>query len=120
MEFLGRVDDKDLPLYYQNCEAFVFPQEEDFGIVAIEAMAAGAPLIAFHGGDIPEHMSDPETGVFFFEQTCQALKQAVEAFQSRSYDKHQIQKRAEHFDKERFRATIKDLVETAVRKHLEK
>jgi glycosyltransferase involved in cell wall biosynthesis len=62
IQFLGRVDESELPKYYAECRGFVFPQEEDFGIVAIEALASGRPLIAYRGGDIPEHLEEGRMG----------------------------------------------------------
>ncbi len=117
IEFLGRIDDEDLPQYYQKASGFIFPQEEDFGIVAIEALASGSPLIAYRGGDIPEHMKEGLQGVFFDEQTKESLKQAVLRFQSQSFDREAISKSVAHFDKEYFRATIKNRIEALYQAH---
>lgn len=65
VEFLGRVSEKKLRATYSKARAFIFPQEEDFGIVAIEALASGRPVIAYKAGDIVEHVSEGKTGVFF-------------------------------------------------------
>ncbi len=117
IEFLGRIDDEDLPKYYQKASGFIFPQEEDFGIVAIEALASGSPLIAYRGGDIPEHMQEGLQGVFFDEQTKESLKQAVLGFQNQSFDREAISKSVAHFDKEYFRATIKNRIEDLYQAH---
>lgn len=119
IEFLGRVPEEDLPRYYAECRGFVFPQEEDFGIVAIEAMASGRPLIAYRGGDIVEHMEEGRMGVFFDEQTPEAIVSAFSRFRDADYDPHFIRARALPFDKERFKATIRDYVEKALAEHLE-
>lgn len=119
VEFLGRVPEEELPKYYAECRGFVFPQEEDFGIVAIEAMAAGRPLIAYRGGDIVEHMEEGRMGAYFDEQTADAIAEAVKRFDGRSCDPEYIRSKALHFDKERFKATIKDYVENALRENLE-
>jgi glycosyltransferase involved in cell wall biosynthesis len=118
IEFLGRVPEEDLPGYYARCRGFVFPQEEDFGIVAIEAMAAGRPLIAYRGGDIVEHMQEGKMGVYFDEQTPEAVVEAVKRFDEKGYDPEYIRSQAIRFDKERFKATIKDYVEAEVQEHL--
>lgn len=120
IEFLGRVPEEELPKYYAECKAFVFPQEEDFGIVAIEAMASGRPLIAYRAGDIVEHMEEGRMGVFFDEQTPEAIMRVVERFDDQSYDPEYIRNKALPFDKERFKATIKNYVESALEEHLEK
>ncbi|PIX89973.1 MAG: glycosyltransferase family 4 protein, partial [Candidatus Moranbacteria bacterium CG_4_10_14_3_um_filter_45_9] len=119
IEFLGRVSEEDLPGYYAKCRGFVFPQEEDFGIVAIEAMASGRPLIAYRVGDIVEHLEEGKTGVFFDEQTSEAIVRAVEHFRDTDYDPEYIRNKAVPFDKERFKATMKDYIENAVNKHLQ-
>ncbi|MBI2438983.1 MAG: glycosyltransferase [Candidatus Moranbacteria bacterium] len=117
VEFLGRVEEEDLPKYYAECRGFIFPQEEDFGIVAIEAMAAGRPLIAYRGGDIVEHLEEGKMGVFFEEQTTEAIVAALQKFDESRYDPAFIRSHALPFDKERFKATIKNYVETTFHKH---
>lgn len=119
IEFLGRVPEEDLPRYYAECRGFVFPQEEDFGIVAIEAMASGRPLIAYRGGDIVEHLEEDRMGVLFDEQTPEAIVEAVGRFCQGTYDSHFIREKALPFDKERFKTTIKDYIEKALKDHLE-
>lgn len=119
IEFLGRVSDEALPRYYAECRAFVFPQEEDFGIVAMEAMASGRPVIAYRGGDIVEHMKEGETGVFFNEQTTASIVGAVQGFDESRYDPVFIRNQALGFDKEQFKTKIRNYVEDALKKHLE-
>ncbi len=119
IEFLGRVPEEELPKYYAECRGFIFPQEEDFGIVAIEAMAAGRPLVAFRGGDIVEHMEEGMGGKFFDEQSVASLRQALSSFDEHLYDPERIHRRALAFDKEKFKATIQAYVEEALAEHLE-
>ena len=118
IEFLGRVSEEELPRYYNECRGFVFPQEEDFGIVAIEAMASGRPLIAYRGGDIVEHMEEGKMGVFFDSQTPEAIVAALEEFDDNVYDPAYIRSKSLHFDKARFKTTIKDYVEKELSAHL--
>lgn len=118
IEFLGRVRDEDLPKYYAECQAFIFPQEEDFGIVAMEAFASGRPVIAYRGGDIVEHLIEGKMGEFFDVQTAEALEGALRTFTSGLYDPQFIRNQVLRFDKEKFKATIKDLVENALAAHL--
>ena len=117
---MGRVPEEDLPKYYAECRGFVFPQEEDFGIVAIEAMASGRPLIAYRGGDIVEHMEEGKMGVYFDAQTPEAIVAAVESFDEQRYDSAYIRSQSLRFDKERFKATIRDYVTDALAEHLRK
>ncbi|MDD5032243.1 MAG: glycosyltransferase, partial [Patescibacteria group bacterium] len=72
IEFLGRVDDKAKAELYSHCQAFLNPQEEDFGITVIEAMACGRPVIAFRKGGATETVIEGKTGVFCDEQTAEA------------------------------------------------
>lgn len=99
VEFLGRVDDADLPRYYSECRAFVFPQEEDFGIVAVEAMASGRPIIAYRGGDIVEHLDEGTMGIYFDRQTPEAIIEAVGRFRDDAYDPELIRRSALRFDR---------------------
>lgn len=120
VEFLGRVSDEELPAYYAACKGFVFPQEEDFGIVAIEAMASGRPLVAYRGGDIPEHMEEGKTGVFFDQQTPEAIVEAVREFEKLEFDPHYIRTKALKFDRSIFKTRMKEYITNALKEHLEK
>ena len=111
IEFLGEFYNEDLKEYYQNCQAFVFPQEEDFGIVALEAMAAGKPVIAYRSGGALESIKEKKTGIFFDEQTPEALTRAVRKFNPRNFNSPKIREHALKFDKEKFKKKIKDFVE---------
>ena len=117
IEFLGRVEDDKLRNYYNACQAVIFPQEEDFGIVAIEALACGKPLIAYRGGDIPEHMEADKMGVFFDEQNSQAVKNAIKKFETLTFDPKYIRSKVEKFDREVFKEKIKVFIENALQQH---
>lgn len=110
IEFLGRIDDEHLPRYYAQCKAFIFPQEEDFGIVAIEAMAAGRPLIAYRGGDIVENMEEGKVGVFIEKQTAKDVVMAVNKFLNLDFDGNYIRSKALKFNKEIFKNKIKEYI----------
>lgn len=77
IRFLGRQPFSVLKDHYERCRGFIFPGIEDFGITPVEAMAAGAPVIALAKGGALETVVDSETGVFFQEQTVESLTQAV-------------------------------------------
>ena len=112
IEFLGRVSDEALSRYFSRCQAFLFPQEEDFGITAIEALASGAPLIAYRGGDIPEHVEEGKTGIFFEERTAKDIVAAVRKFKDYNFDPEYIRQSVLKFDKSIFKAKIKDYIES--------
>lgn len=111
IEFLGRVSDRELKNIYAKAQAFLFPQEEDFGIVAIEALASGRPIIAFRAGDIVEHVKDGVTGVFFEEQTVDDVILAVKKFKETTFDSEKIRQTSMKFEKKIFKEKIKDFVE---------
>ncbi len=111
IDFLGRVSDEELRKIYSRAQAFIFPQEEDFGIVAIEALASGRPLIAYRAGDIPEHVIEGQTGVFFDYQTKEAIIGAVKKFQQIDFDSEFIRSSAQKFDWEGFKRRTKAFVD---------
>jgi len=111
IEFVGRVTDKELARYYSRCRALIFPGEEDFGIVPVEAQAAGRPVIAYAKGGALETVIEGETGIFFTEQTAEALKKAIKNFEKSSFDPQLIRKNAQRFDKAIFMQRIKSFVE---------
>ncbi len=112
--FLGRVPDDELARLYAECRAFIFPQEEDFGIVAMEALASGRPVIAYRGGDVEERIEEGVSGIFFEEQTPEAIMDAVSGFNDATFDPDRIRERAVPFDKEVFKRRIREYVEAAL------
>ena len=115
IEFVGLVAEKELPGYFARCRAFIFPQEEDFGITAVEAMAAGRPVIAFRGGGALEIVEEGKTGVFFNEQTPESLIEALRKFDPADFSAQYIRQRAAQFDKEIFKDKIKRFVAEALK-----
>lgn len=111
IEFVGSVSDAKLKDYYAYCQAFIFPQEEDFGITAVEAMAAGRPVIAYQSGGALEIIQPGVTGLFFKEQTKEHLVEALEKFKPADFNPRVIREKAMEFDQERFKEKIKKFVE---------
>jgi glycosyltransferase involved in cell wall biosynthesis len=79
--FMGKVSFDVLRDHMARCRALIFPGEEDFGIVPVEVMASGRPVIAYGRGGILDSVVEGETGLFFYEQSVDALVDAVEAFE---------------------------------------
>jgi len=114
IEFMGFLSDEDMKKYYAEARAFIFPAEEDFGIVPVEAMAAGRPVIAFKHGGAAETVVEGVTGTFFSEQSPQCLIDAVKNFDPEKYDSMKIRQHAEKFSKERFKKEFKEAVEKII------
>jgi len=111
IEFLGRVPDSELPNYYAKCRAFLFPQEEDFGIVAMEALASGKPVVAYRGGDVVEHVENGKSGIFFEKQTVGDIIEAVKKLDNLNYNPEYNREKSKKFDKSLFKAKIKEYIE---------
>jgi glycosyltransferase involved in cell wall biosynthesis len=114
--FLGRVDQATLTDHYARCRALLFAAEEDFGIVPLEAMASGKPVIAYDAGGARETVIAGKTGLFFPEQTPEAVIEAVEAFEANQtqFDAGAIRAHAETFATPVFKAKFKAYVERAL------
>ena len=106
VEFLGHVGDDRLVPLMQRCAAVVFPSCDDFGLIPVEAMACGRPVLAFAAGGALETVVAGETGEFFTEQSATALADAVRAFDPDAYDPGAIRAHAERWRAERFVAEI--------------
>ena len=102
IELLGETSPLELRKYLQNAKAFVFAAVEDFGILPVEAMASGTPVIAFGKGAVLETVIPHETGLFYPEQTAESLCEAVQHFETRAFDPQKCRKQAEKFSQEEF------------------
>lgn len=112
VEFLGNVNDKELSSLYINSRAVIFPAvEEDFGIVPVEAMSFGKPVIGYNSGGVKETVIDGATGVLFNEPAVESLKDAIKRFKQLSIKPEDCIKQAEKFSKAQFMRNIKDFVE---------
>jgi glycosyltransferase involved in cell wall biosynthesis len=114
IDFLGRVSDQELFRYYSSAKAFIFPQEEDFGIVAIEALASGRPVIAYRAGDIVENIEEDKTGIFFDKQTSEDIIAAVNKFEKIDFDAQYIRQSVTKFDRQMFKESIRNYVEKSL------
>jgi glycosyltransferase involved in cell wall biosynthesis len=109
-EFLGFVPDNELPRLYAEAQALIFPQVEDFGISAVEALAAGTPVIAFRQGGACEIIKQGETGLFFDQQTPQSLAQILTQFNPKDFSAARLRESAVRFSKAAFKTKIKNII----------
>jgi glycosyltransferase involved in cell wall biosynthesis len=113
LEFLGWQNGASLAQLYAGCRALIFPGVEDFGIVPLEAMASGKPVVAFgEGGALETVVADAvsPTGVFFYESTVEALNTALRSLSTFKFDPYAIRRHAEKFDRVIFKQHMKDYI----------
>lgn len=119
VRFVGRVSDADLVRLAHASRAFLFPNEEDFGIAAVEAIAAGTPVIAYKKGGALDIVQDEETGLFFEHQTVESLVDAMQRFESLTKKNPNmflpatLHRKAKRFDKRLFDTKILKIVSDA-------
>ena len=104
-----------LQQHYARCKALIFPGEEDFGIVPVEAMASGRPVIAFKRGGATETVVDNETGIFFEEQSVAGITEAILRFETMSFDPAKIVAHASAFSEDVFERKMRAFIEQALR-----
>ena len=112
VEFLGAVDDATMNRHFASCKALLFPGVEDFGIVPLEVMASGRPVIAFAKGGALETVIDGRTGMFFHEQTTEAVVDAIQRFEASSvtFSRQELQAHARTFDTSVCRDKLAELI----------
>jgi glycosyltransferase involved in cell wall biosynthesis len=118
VEFLGWRSDSEVAALFTRCRAVLFPAVEDYGIVPLEAAAAGRPTIALGRGGALETMIglddpvQPPTAVFFGEQTVDAVVAAMRTFEATEsrFDPIALRARAEMFDRARFKERVSEYV----------
>ncbi len=111
VEFLGYQSHEQLKELYANARAALFPGEEDFGLVPLESMACGTPVIGFAKGGAPETIVPGKTGELFNEPTAQSLAEAMRRLESTSYDREALMNQAKRFDRKTFENGIRESIE---------
>lgn len=125
VEFLGSLSDAELWRQFAGCRALLFPGEEDFGLVPVEAESFGRPVIAYGAGGVLETVRAAApglsrraaTGVFFYEQSVDALQQAILDFEAheREFQPSVMRAQARRFSKTRFQREMMEFVQAALR-----
>lgn len=122
IEFLGPVDDATMTHHFANCKALLFPGVEDFGIVPLEVMASGRPVIAFAKGGALETVVDGRTGLFFHEQTVDSMTDAINLFESNSdlFCSNDIKLHSRAFDIELCKSKISEFINSVLPMRLQR
>lgn len=117
VKILGRIGQARLARYYQKTKALIFPAEEDFGIVCLEAQAFGKPVVAYARGGAAETIKNGHTGILFKEQSVEALIKAINRLESTSFEPEKCRQNAAHFSKNRFKREFNKYLEAQWLKH---
>ncbi|MBU0981122.1 glycosyltransferase [Patescibacteria group bacterium] len=113
IDFLGFKSDEVVREYLENCRAFIFPGEEDFGIAPIEAMACGKPVLAYGRGGLTETVIEGKTGQFFDEQSVSSMEEGLTQLliNEKDFNANEIAKHAGKFSTEAFKKAMKEVIE---------
>lgn len=102
INFVTGATDQQIVKYFHSAEAFIFPGVDDFGIVAVEALAAGTPVIAYKAGGALDYVQEGKTGMFFSEQTTERLADVLRHFKATDFKSEFVAKSAGEFSPEQF------------------
>lgn len=116
INFIGSLSDEEMSLKFASCKALIYPGVEDFGIIPIEVMASGRPVIAFARGGAMETIVEGKTGIFFLDQTADSLIDAILHFESEGVTggADDFRSHVELFSEERFVSEIRAFIGNAV------
>jgi glycosyltransferase involved in cell wall biosynthesis len=114
VEFLGQRNDDEVAQLLRRCKALLLPGMEDFGMTAVEAQAAGRPVIAFAGGGALESILPGETGMLFPAQTVESLAEAIDRFEGRSWNPAIARANARRFGVDRFQAEMMEEIAAGI------
>jgi len=116
ISFTGWVSDAELDGLYERCRAVIIPNEEDWGLTALEAMAHGKPVLALRRGGATETIIEGVTGEFFDDAIPEALADGMKRIRSaiQKYDTAHIRNHASQYGADQFRARMRTLVEQAL------
>ncbi len=117
IRFMGKLSDEDVRAQMARCRAFIFPGDEDFGLTPVEAQASGRPVIAYGSGGALASVVPGVTGLFFDEQTPDALAATVGAFRDEDFDPLAIRRHAEEFDLDHFTNRFARFLEAKIASH---
>jgi glycosyltransferase involved in cell wall biosynthesis len=114
VRFLNRVTEAEMAHHFKLANAFIFPNLDDFGIVAVEAMSAGTPVVAYKAGGALDYVEPGVTGEFFEEQTPESLMQTLRKFHAEDYDSQRIAQAAEAYSVAQFCARMTEVIQDSL------
>jgi glycosyltransferase involved in cell wall biosynthesis len=112
--FPANVSDADMALHFAKAEAFLFASFDDFGVVSVEALAAGTPVIAYKAGGALDYVVEGKTGLFFAEQSVDSLVGALEAFPRATFDHAAIRADAQKFSAQAFAKNMQQFIQQSI------
>ncbi len=116
VRFTGYVSDEEVVRLFASAEAYIFPLLDDFGVVGIEALAAGTPVIAYRAGGALDYVEEGKTGTFFDEQNVESLARTLRSFDHKRFNSVDIRQHAKQFSPEEFRKSVKKFVQLTLQK----
>jgi glycosyltransferase involved in cell wall biosynthesis len=116
VKFMTNATDQQYPEHMALAEAFIFPGLDDFGIVAVEALAAGTPVIAYRGGGATDYIIEGINGMFFDQQTVDSLSKVIELFKLKTFNSLGITNSATKFNVKEFNKNITSFIDSKLNK----
>jgi glycosyltransferase involved in cell wall biosynthesis len=110
ISFLTKVDDEEISRHFRRSAGFIFPGVDDFGVVAVEALASGTPVIALEQGGALDYIKPGQNGVFFKKQTADDLVEALKNFNPAKFDAAKIIRSAAKFAPAKFDQNFKTFI----------
>jgi len=114
VSFPAHVSDKQMAGHFVGAEAFLFASYDDFGVVSVEALAAGTPVIAYKAGGAEDYVVPGKTGLFFDRQTPQALEKALNEFPKHTFDNKEIRAFAQKFSAAHFQENMQQFIQQVI------
>jgi glycosyltransferase involved in cell wall biosynthesis len=114
--FLTNVGDHELAAHFQSALGFIMPNMDDFGIVAVEALAAGTPVIAYQKGGVLDYVIPGKNGLFFDKQTVKELVKTLEIALTKSFNYERISEQANQFSVQAFKTNMQAFIDNCLKK----
>ena len=111
IEFPENVDDEQKIALLQRSEGLIFPNCDDFGITAVEALASGTPVIALKAGGALDWLTEGENGIYFEQENARSLAGALQSFSATKFTRKAIQESANRYSVTRFKDAIKEIIQ---------